>query len=61
MIETLERTPLYAEHVVRGEDSVTTFFCDACHTEWDEREAGRPIGPTRTRLPKTRRNKESEN
>jgi hypothetical protein len=40
--------------------TVTTYFCDACHTEWDEREGdGSPLS-IRTRPPKTRKDKQSE-
>lgn len=51
---------LYAERVFRGPASLTTYFCDACHAEWDEREDGQPPDTPRRRLPKTREDKLSE-
>lgn len=53
---------LYAERIVRGQTSVTTYFCDACHSEWDEREGEprRELPKPRKRLPKTRQDKQSE-
>lgn len=41
--------------------TLTTYYCDMCQTEWDEREGdkGRPAN-RRTRPPKTRRDKLSE-
>ena len=40
--------------------TLTTYFCDGCHTEWDEREGdGNPLA-IRTRPPKTRQDKQSE-
>ena len=52
---------LYPERVVRGQDALTTYFCDKCNSEWDEREgdAAVPKNP-RKREPKTRQDKQSE-
>jgi hypothetical protein len=43
----------------RAKDALTTYFCDACDTEWDETETGARLGATRTRPPKTYRDKTS--
>ena len=52
---------LYAERVIQGPSSLTTYFCDACHAEWDEREGDETTpGVPRRRLPKTGREKRSE-
>jgi hypothetical protein len=48
---------LYAERVIRGHDVLTVYFCDACHSEWDEREGEPPPERPRTRLPMTSRDK----
>ena len=49
-----------SEHVIKAVTTVTTYYCDACHTEWDERDghAG-PLLP-RKRPPKTHRDKTTE-
>ena len=50
------------ERVIKAIAALTTYFCDGCYTEWDERDEDdrqRPTG-TRTRPPKTRRDKQSE-
>jgi hypothetical protein len=51
---------LYPEHIIRGETAVTTYFCDACHSEWDERENERTVpARPRKRLPMTRQDKDA--
>ncbi len=46
--------------MIKAVTTVTTYYCDACHTEWDERDghAG-PLLP-RKRPPKTHRDKTTE-
>ena len=52
---------LYPERVIRARDVLTTYFCDACYSEWEEREGDTaPPREPRTRLPKTRRDKSLE-
>ena len=53
---------LHAERVIQARAALTTYFCDACHTEWDERDDGsaNPAFPPRKREPKTRSDKLSE-
>jgi DNA-directed RNA polymerase subunit RPC12/RpoP len=50
---------VYAEHTIRAKNALTTYFCDACRAEWDESESGTQIGATRTRPPKTHKDKTS--
>ena len=53
---------LYQERIIRGREvPLTTYFCDACSSEWDEREddAVPPKHP-RKRAPKTRHDKSLE-
>jgi hypothetical protein len=47
---------LYIERMVRGHTAVTTYFCDACYFEWDERDGDerRQLLRPRKRRPKTR-------
>jgi hypothetical protein len=41
--------------------TLTTYFCDACHSEWDEREGEKaPLAQPRKRPPKTHRDKSFE-
>jgi hypothetical protein len=49
------------ERVIKAVAALTTYFCDACHSEWDERddERGQRVG-LRSRPPKTRRDKQAE-
>jgi hypothetical protein len=53
---------LYAERVIQGGAALTTYFCDACHREWDEREGDerRTLLRPRTRMPKTRHDTANE-
>src|SRR5687767_3551671 len=51
---------LYPERVIKGPSQLTTYFCEVCHAEWDEREGEPPPATPRRRLPKTRRDKQSE-
>jgi DNA-directed RNA polymerase subunit M/transcription elongation factor TFIIS len=51
---------LYPERVIQGPSELTTYFCESCHAEWDEREGAPPPATPRRRLPKTRRDKQSE-
>jgi hypothetical protein len=52
---------LYPERVIKGPSALTTYFCDACHSEWDEREDDETPPPSpRRRLPKTREDKQAE-
>ena len=53
---------LYQERVIRGTDvPLTTYFCDACRSEWDERDDdAEPPEQPRTRLPKTHKDKTTE-
>ena len=50
---------VHAEHTIRGRDALTTYYCDACRSEWDEGASGRQVGATRTRPPKTHKDKTS--
>ena len=45
-----------SERVITGDAALTTYFCDACHTEWDERADRMPASP-RKREPKTHKDK----
>ena len=48
-----------AERIIHADGALTTYYCDACHTEWDEREGdSRPL-MRRSRPPKTHRDKTS--
>jgi hypothetical protein len=53
---------LYAERIVRGQTAVTTYYCDACQSEWDEREDDerREVLRPRKRPPMTRADKQSQ-
>ena len=46
-----------AERIIKARDALTTYYCDACHREWDESDSGRQIGGTRTRPPITHKDK----
>jgi hypothetical protein len=50
------------ERVIQGQNSLTTYFCDSCHNEWDEREGegGRRSEP-RQRAPRTRHETKTRN
>lgn len=48
---------MYAERVIHADDALTTYFCDACRREWDETDSGAQVGATRTRPPKTHKDK----
>ena len=50
---------LYPERVVRGQIALTTYYCEGCETEWDEREEDerRATLRPRKRPPKTREDK----
>ncbi len=47
------------ERIIRAGSTLTTYFCDACHTEWDERETDSTPLNLRTREPMTRRDKQT--
>jgi transposase-like protein len=51
---------LYPERVLRGQDALTTYFCDNCNSEWDEREGEAAPKAPRKREPKTRQDKQLE-
>lgn len=46
-----------AERVIQAGGTLTTYYCDACQCEWDETESGAQVGATRTRPPKTHKDK----
>ena len=48
------------ERVIRAQTAtLTTYFCDACHTEWDEREGDTGPSALRKRPPMTTGEKQS--
>ena len=44
-----------AERIFEAKDALTTYFCDACKSEWDETDSGTQVGGTRTRARQTYR------
>ena len=46
-----------AERIIHAQGALTTYYCDGCGSEWDETEDGGQVGETRTRPPKTHRDK----
>ena len=47
------------ERIIKSESALTTYYCDACRTEWDERERDRTPLHRRERPPLTHRDKTS--
>ena len=47
------------ERMFKGHSALVTYYCDACHTEWDQREDDDKALNPRQRPSKTHRDKTS--